>query len=702
MELPQAKKNLINHLQLWLAKIKEKIFSQHSVLPILLKNTQLFNHLTTTEFNSLIHSVKSIHFKKDAIIFHQDDVADYFYLIKDGSIRIYIPHEKENEIVLARLETGDYFGEQALLDTSPGKRSASAKALKNTTLYAISHAVYSTILNTEIKSTLKQLGEKQLIDKLEKQLIAIQCIKAEVLKNFAGETITYTDNDIIFKINDEAHSAYFILSGHVVIEFPNESQKISMTELGPGQLFGELAILKKTGRKGTARAKGKVVVLSINYDVFKKLYETSPELQQLVSSMSNVYSIKHLGVVNLFFGSFLDMPAISTIYHLQNGRSVMSTRVIGKPIFTMSYNDAPNTMTLRFRRGKTIKRELGIHNNHILSIVSVGEWNELSEICNFLLNEKTITTEQMMLFAQDGVISHPAKKTILSDERDEILCFCMHVSKGQVFDTITEGITQIDEVSKKTGASSVCGSCRPNIVELLGMRAWTTINVIEMISLHPDICAFRLQGKQVIQNYQPGQHIVIQALINNQLISRNYTITSISGHHAFVEIIVKKEPQGYFSHWLFANAKNNILIRISDPQGHFVLNESSDVPIVFLVGGIGVTPALAFARFITLTNSKQRLHIDYSARTKNDFILVEEWNNMARSHQNMSIHFRDTQENGKIDQQEVSRLTSTFPNADFYICGPKTYGNAVINYLTALNIAPHKIKTEEFTHAGGQ
>jgi nitrite reductase (NADH) large subunit len=48
------------------------------------------------------------------------------------------------------------------------------------------------------------------------------------------------------------------------------------------------------------------------------------------------------------------------------------------------------------------------------------------------------------------------------------VCNCTGVTRGQIGDAIALGCTAIADVRRDTGASTVCGSCRPLIEELLG------------------------------------------------------------------------------------------------------------------------------------------------------------------------------------------------------------------------------------------
>ena len=69
------------------------------------------------------------------IIFNKEDPGSTHQVIADGSVKIYMPAEGGEEVPLAMLKAGDFFGELALLDG--GSRAASAMALAHTAILIV-------------------------------------------------------------------------------------------------------------------------------------------------------------------------------------------------------------------------------------------------------------------------------------------------------------------------------------------------------------------------------------------------------------------------------------------------------------------------------------------------------------------------------------------------------------------------------------
>ncbi|MFZ3230613.1 MAG: cyclic nucleotide-binding domain-containing protein [Pseudobdellovibrio sp.] len=84
-------------------------------------------------------------FKASEFIFFEGDIETHFYIIESGEVLIFTKDPVGKKIEIARLKSGDTFGEFALIDT--GARSASAQALVDTKVMKISSEGYDMMLN---------------------------------------------------------------------------------------------------------------------------------------------------------------------------------------------------------------------------------------------------------------------------------------------------------------------------------------------------------------------------------------------------------------------------------------------------------------------------------------------------------------------------------------------------------------------------
>ena len=139
------------------------------------------------------------------------------------------------------------------------------------------------------------------------------------------------------------------------------------------------------------------------------------------------------------------------------------------------------------------------------------------------------------------------------------------------------------------------------------------------------------------------------------------------------EVTIKKEKQGYFSNWLFSHDREQINLRVSEPQGEFIFRPEALTPALCLVAGIGITPAIAFARFLIRKKASRPLHIDYSVRSPEEAAFGRELTEWPEQFPNIAVRTRLTARDGHLGDSELRGLLSRYPGAEVYICGPVRY-----------------------------
>lgn len=62
---------------------------------------------------------------------------------------------------------------------------------------------------------------------------------------------------------------------------------------------------------------------------------------------------------------------------------------------------------------------------------------------------------------------------------------------------------------------------------------------------------------------------------------------------------------------------------VSEPMGDFVLPMDLTIPLVFIAGGIGITPVRSIIKWLTDIKERRQIHIIYSARSQNALAYLE-------------------------------------------------------------------------------
>ena len=110
----------------------------------LLKQIPLFGTFQPADHEQLAGLLRRRNLKKGDVLFRKGDEGTALYIIIKGRMKITVPSKLGDEITLAILSPGNFFGEMALLDSLP--RSADATAVEETLLYVLNRSDFLSFL----------------------------------------------------------------------------------------------------------------------------------------------------------------------------------------------------------------------------------------------------------------------------------------------------------------------------------------------------------------------------------------------------------------------------------------------------------------------------------------------------------------------------------------------------------------------------
>ena len=129
--------------------------------------------------------VSRAHFQPGDYIFREGDPSSNFYIIESGEVEVLRKSsENENELVIAVLGQGDFFGEMALLENR--NRSASIRARTNVELTVMGNKVFQQISGTlaPFKDFLADAVRRRSSDIWQRIPAAYNILKTEPLATF--------------------------------------------------------------------------------------------------------------------------------------------------------------------------------------------------------------------------------------------------------------------------------------------------------------------------------------------------------------------------------------------------------------------------------------------------------------------------------------------------------------------------------------
>jgi CRP-like cAMP-binding protein len=102
-----------------------------------------------------------------------------------------------------------------------------------------------------------------------------------------GSLLRFGDGETIFAEGDPAQSVYIVVSGGVEIRKPGEPVATVVAELGPGDVFGESALLADRPRSAQATAMGETELACYDRDTFLDAIRSDPDLAvRIISTLA--------------------------------------------------------------------------------------------------------------------------------------------------------------------------------------------------------------------------------------------------------------------------------------------------------------------------------------------------------------------------------------------------------------------------------
>ncbi len=212
-------------------------------------------------------------------IIRQGEVGDKFYIILQGQAEVYVEQPGGAQILVKRLEEGEYFGEVALVGN--GLRMATVRAADDSEIQvaALDADAFNQLLEQApaLRKELSHVVDQRLI---KSYVQALSALELETLHELTQglESESYAPGKAIIRQGALGETFYLILDGEVevVVERP-DGREIVINRLKGGQYFGEMALLEHARRNATVRSSGSAParVVGLEREVLERLMSDS-------------------------------------------------------------------------------------------------------------------------------------------------------------------------------------------------------------------------------------------------------------------------------------------------------------------------------------------------------------------------------------------------------------------------------------------
>lgn len=167
------------------------------------------------------------------------------------------------------------------------------------------------------------------------------------------------------------------------------------------------------------------------------------------------------------------------------------------------------------------------------------------------------------------------------------------------------------------------------------------------------------------------------------------------------------EPSSFKKSLMAMKAGDEIIA--SNAAGDFVLPKNKEQKLVFIAGGIGITPFISMLRYLIGRNEKRPIAVFYSNLTVSD-IVYSDVLNAAETRLGIKIVFALTNPNlipdswtgqrGFVNEQMIAAEVPDYKERLFYVSGPPAMVSGVEKILRNAGIPKKRIKTDFFPGFG--
>lgn len=226
------------------------------------------------------------------------------------------------------------------------------------------------------------------------------------------------------------------------------------------------------------------------------------------------------------------------------------------------------------------------------------------------------------------------------------------------------------------------------------------VTLIRMKSENNAVRTFWFKPSQPV-HYTPGQFIELYLPHDNpddRGQKRWFTLSS-SPTDTEISITTKfaGEASSSFKHALW-NLQLGAKLRIVEPMGDFVLTKDAQEPLVFIAGGLGLTPFHSIIKWLSDTGEKRPIEIILAFTKQSDILFEDLFRNYTKD---VTIVLAEPPvdwqgETGHLTGKRILNLINNAVSKRVYVSGPEPMVETIEKDLLAAGVDKHKLVLDFF------
>ena len=248
-------------------------------------------------------------------------------------------------------------------------------------------------------------------------------------------------------------------------------------------------------------------------------------------------------------------------------------------------------------------------------------------------------------------------------------------------------------------AEKIPASYRVNETARILHPGYQSAKLVKIISNTADTKTYEFETERPFY-FRAGQYMTLGATIDGSVVSRPYAASSAPKAALEKRVAFTIKKCGFFSGYMFDNAKVGDTFTVGDPTGEFCYEPVKDAShIVAIAGGSGITPFYSMAQAIADGTIDVKLTIFYGAKTEEDLIFKTELDALKSDKINVIYVLSNEKKAGYESGFIGAEIIEKYVSGDFTVmmCGPQAMYAFLDKELTKFNLPLRRIKKEANT-----
>lgn len=197
--------------------------------------------------------------------------------------------------------------------------------------------------------------------------------------------------------------------------------------------------------------------------------------------------------------------------------------------------------------------------------------------------------------------------------------------------------------------------------------------------------------------YQPGQYMewTLSHPHADSRGSRRYFTLASSPTEESIRVGVKFDPNGSSFKKALLSLKQKDKMVVSQLAGEFMFPKDKGEKLVFIAGGIGITPFRSMLKYLLDKNEKRSVVLFYSEKTVGDFV-YKDILDKAQKALGIKVVYVQTEKVGRLNEKTIQREVPDFNERTFYLSGPHSMVEGFRSMLLGMGVPSGKIKVDFF------